>query len=203
MVLGAIAIVSIIAISADVWVNRYLSEIESGSYPDEADTDRAYSFQLEMNVAQTLLSRICVVSFLIWFHRVHNNLTRAGLSGLRFTPQWAVAGFVLPLINFVRPYQVMAEVWQKTTELRAMQENQFAPPRSNAIIRWWWGSFLAMAFASFAALILGQAADLPMEFLISGWVWFVSDVFVFLAAIAAILVVWRITWLQEEIRNRK
>jgi hypothetical protein len=91
------------------------------------------------------------VAFLMWIHRVHRNLPSLLASPLRYSPGWAVGYYFIPILNLIRPYQVMREI------LRGSDPAQVAPLRnpshktkmpSSAIVGWWWASFLLMQVAN-------------------------------------------------------
>jgi hypothetical protein len=52
-----------------------------------------------------------IVTFLIWLHRAHSNLSALDAGNLEFTPGWAVGWWFVPFANLVKPFQVVREVW--------------------------------------------------------------------------------------------
>lgn len=65
-------------------------------------------------------------AFVWWFHRAYSNLAAAsGGTATRFRPIWAVVGWVVPLLNIVRPPQIMSDL----------------TARSSSVPPWWilWG----------------------------------------------------------------
>jgi hypothetical protein len=54
---------------------------------------------------------IALILFLCWVYRVHKNLSALKVRGLEFTPGWAVAMFLIPLLNLFRPFFVLREIW--------------------------------------------------------------------------------------------
>ena len=76
---------------------------------------------------------LCIVSFCLWIHRATRNLPALGKTYLpRFTPRWAVGWFFVPILNLVRPYQVMREIWR----------GSFVPARGWGLVKWWWALWL-------------------------------------------------------------
>jgi hypothetical protein len=53
----------------------------------------------------------CAALFLRWLHRVVANGPALGGRELRYTPDWAVGWWFVPVLNLVRPFQVVAEAW--------------------------------------------------------------------------------------------
>lgn len=51
------------------------------------------------------------LAFVWWFHRAYSNLAAASGGAVnRFSPIWAVVGWVVPLLNIVRPPQIMNDL---------------------------------------------------------------------------------------------
>src|SRR5262245_16484676 len=67
--------------------------------------------QQVVGVLQVVVFLATGVAFLAWFHRAHKNLMALGGRDFKYTPGWAVGGFLVPFLNLVRPLQVMREVW--------------------------------------------------------------------------------------------
>lgn len=86
----------------------------------------------------SLVTIVAGVLVLVWFHRAATN---AGLLGLpqRRSPGWAVAGFIIPIVNFWFPYQSACD---------------FFPPGSpdRKIVGRWWAAWLGAQFATIVAL---------------------------------------------------
>lgn len=64
---------------------------------------------------QTALYILAAILFLIWIHRSYKNLTSLNVSGLRFSPGWAVGWFFVPVMSLFRPYQVTSEIYRAST----------------------------------------------------------------------------------------
>ena len=56
--------------------------------------------------------------FLLWTYRSYRHLSALSDRDLRFSPGWAVGWFFVPIMNLFRPYQVMKEMWRKSTPER-------------------------------------------------------------------------------------
>ena len=136
------------------------------------------------------------VALLFWLHRASRCIHALSDVPLRFTPGWAVGWFFVPVMNVLRPYQVVAELWRRTSPADS-------EPRTSVLVLWWWLVWLAppiIAGVGFAGLGLAgiepfaralepvseRSPDVERLFLISGLVGAVSD---FVATILAIAVV--------------
>jgi hypothetical protein len=82
--------------------------------------------------------------FLAWLHRLRVNLRALGMRRLVFARHWSWLGFLVPVLNFVRPYQVMAEVWTASdpSVLDPFEWKSIEPPRMLA--RWWAACVVAL-----------------------------------------------------------
>jgi hypothetical protein len=84
-----------------------------------------------------LWSRIAIVvtaatglAFPMWLYRANQNLRAFRAEALDFTPGQAVGSFFIPLINFVRPYAVLSEVWRASDpNLPPSSPTAFGRPR--------------------------------------------------------------------------
>jgi len=78
---------------------------------------------------------LSVLSFIRWLWRAYANLNRAG-QPTQYASAWAVGAWLVPFLNFVRPYCIVRETWRSTYLLA----DERVP--SLALLRWWWGFFL-------------------------------------------------------------
>lgn len=80
---------------------------------------------------------ITSVFFLMWFRRAYNNLHQK-VENLSFTEGWAVGSWFVPILNLIRPYQIMKELYIETKGLLLQTDSHFSGLRTNKI-GWWWG----------------------------------------------------------------
>jgi len=78
----------------------------------------------------------CFISFLVWLYRAQSNLQAFGAPS-RWTPGWAVAWWFVPLINLVRPFQVLSDLQGAS---RPLQTD--GTPSGAWLIRLWWVCWL-------------------------------------------------------------
>jgi hypothetical protein len=144
------------------------------------------------------------VAFLVWFARARRNLPALGIEDCQYEQWWAVGGFLIPVLNLVRPFQVMREIWNASEPddrsfLTPAQEHywrQVTPP----IVWWWWGLFLAsnaLANASAPFARFRWVTTLQTATLLS----LASHSVRVIAAVVAVVLV-RLLSVRQEDRNR-
>jgi hypothetical protein len=99
-------------------------------------------------------SLLSAVTFLSWLHRAVRNLSALGARKLRFTPGWAVGWFFVPLMDLIRPYEAVTELWHASDP--AIRSYEPASRAAPAPVRWWWGVFVLWVVTSRLANQLSQ-----------------------------------------------
>jgi hypothetical protein len=140
------------------------------------------------------------VAFCFWIHRACRNLPALGATGLRFSPGWAVGWFFVPVWSFVRPYQVMSELWRASDPKAGIAAGDGQPSRAvdgsywtrvpgSSLVGWWWGLFILMGVLGRASASASKFAKDPASLLRSSYVTLSSDVVSILAAAVTVALV--------------
>ena len=95
------------------------------------------------------------VALAVWTGRMYRNLFALGVEELRFTPGWGVGAWFVPLLNFVRPKQIIDDTWRATSP-GAMARGWRELPVP-ATLHVWWG--LALLSWLSAPYTNGEPAD--------------------------------------------
>lgn len=77
-----------------------------------------------------------IITFIRWFRRAYFNLHQL-VDTLSYTEGWAAGAWFVPFLNLVRPYKIMAELYDEATSLLGEEE---AEERSQ--VGWWWAFYL-------------------------------------------------------------
>jgi hypothetical protein len=147
-----------------------------------------------LRAVQAALWIVTTVAFVGWVGRAQGNLAALGATGLRHSPRQAMAAFLVPGPNVLRPVAVLRELWNASDPSPAPATRRSAPAR----VRWWWGLLLAAVAAEGSArglaLRSGMALDLgpAMQALIA------SQLLTAAAAVVGIAVVHGVDARQEE-----
>lgn len=95
----------------------------------------------------------------IWLARARRNADRIAPAGQRHTRIWVWLGWVVPIVSFWFPKQVVDDVWRSTVQ---------NPGQPNS--GWWWGSWIAAqligAVASATFTITGEPNEYLLENLV-------------------------------------
>jgi hypothetical protein len=98
---------------------------------------------------QMVLLAATLIAFMTWLYRSRANLRAFGTRHLRYPRNWTVFGFLIPVVNLVRPYQVVREVWQ-ASDPSTTSPSDWKTVKPSLLLRAWWGTFVA--FFVFRAL---------------------------------------------------
>ncbi|MGE3163998.1 MAG: DUF4328 domain-containing protein [Planctomycetota bacterium] len=199
----AILLISGVAASSNLILLQHLTEFESGKSFNDLKAEAVAGRRGVVGMLQGGSFLVGAVTFLLWFHRAHQNLRAGGLTRLRYTPGWVVLGFLVPLLNLVRPYQVMQEVWAGSVTLSGQVEKRGSRARSPAPhVGWWWALCLARIILQNASAEFLLRAGVAWELLVAVWVTLASALIDIPAVVVAVLLIRRITDFQEHARTR-
>lgn len=203
VLLTIVAAVCALDLASDLMEIRLIDRAPDISLEElEANTFR----QSAMAILYLLVLLPTAITFLVWFFRAHRNLEALGATSLRHTPRWAVLGFIVPVLNFIRPMQVMSEVWRETMtdpspdgarDLLTIP-NPSTPP---VVATWWVLWLLSEALSRFSAY---QLPDQPTLYDVStaARMGVLENALAIPAAILAAVIVYRVSRRQEE-RGRR
>ena len=98
---------------------------------------------------------LTIIVFLAWVFRAHKNLSGLKVRGLEYTPGWAVGLWLIPFVNFVKPFQIMREIWHGSDpENEDNNKHTRAQKETPEILGFWWGVLLAAIFTGYIANIM-------------------------------------------------
>ena len=169
------------------------------------DAQRLATIASALRIAQGVQVAVFAVTatlFCAWLHRLRVNVRALGVRKLVFARHWTVLGFLVPVLNVVRPYQVMAEVWRASdpSVLDPFEWKSVEPPR---ILTLWWATFVIAVTLEFAAFGFGLTAGVPaFESVVASGVAIIANAIAALSASLAFFVVTRLCATQIAKRER-
>jgi Co/Zn/Cd efflux system component len=78
------------------------------------------------------------VVFLMWTSAHTKRLIALGVTNMQYAPKWSVWGFIIPILNLFRPYQVMSELW-RASEVVPGPDDPWVKKATPAIVYVWFG----------------------------------------------------------------
>ena len=151
----------------DAWGIHLLRKVERGEILTAAQARAIVTRQEIVDVLHLLVFLGTAALFLTWLHRAHRNLEATGAGDLTYTPGWAVAYFLIPVLNLIRPLQVVRELWHSSEpddEVRdalAASARLFTPP----VLGWWGGLWLVATIVGNWLFFSGRDVVTPLALL--------------------------------------
>jgi Domain of unknown function (DUF4328) len=133
------------------------------------------------------------IAFLFWYSRAYRNVIAFGFPN-RWSPRWAVAYWIIPILSLFRPKQVMNDIWRGSgpageTDLRSRPVSP--------LLHWWWAAWLLTTWVSQVAFRAsfedGDFVSDPEDLRSQSIAYAISDVVDVVAGILAILVIRAVT----------
>ncbi len=143
-----LVVVGIADFFADLLQLSVLLDLQAGRFVDETFATTVETAALTTATARLAALLFALVVFLRWFARAHRNLGVASLEELNFSPRWAIASCLIPIVNFLLPYIVMKEVWAGSAALAQAPRGNWRtiqPPQD--VKTWWAACVIAMLLA--------------------------------------------------------
>jgi|GEM_PF-447940 len=84
----------------------------------------------------TVLIIISSITFIRWFRRAYYNLHHR--TECRYSEGWAAGGWFVPIASLFIPYQIMKEMWVKTSKLISEATDSISDTKGTALIGIWW-----------------------------------------------------------------
>ncbi len=156
--LMATGLVAWVAVGFDIADIRLLGRQAAGEAIESLDK-RAHGLTgVILFTAQTVLLAGTVFFFMLWTYAARGNLRALGVRRLDYTTAWSVTGWWIPGLNFVRPYQVLREIW-KASDPATSDRFEWKRAPTPPILVFWWIAFVAFLSFELAALAMNVSAS--------------------------------------------
>ena len=133
------------------------------------------------------------IVFIAWFRRAYRNVPSLSGQPLEWNSAWTIWGWIVPILNFYRPFQLMKEIWYGSVE-------RFEPDDDAKfdMVKWWWGAWLVSSVVSRMIFRYGlRSGDEVDSLLVQSRLTAVETALTAIAAILALRVVNEITRRQK------
>ncbi|MFD4656713.1 DUF4328 domain-containing protein [Kitasatospora sp. NPDC058444] len=150
-----------------------------------------------VGLLQLVAMAASAVAFVTWFHRVRVNAEVFDPNGHRFKRGWAIGGWITPVVNLWFPRQIAGDIWQAGARPDA---SGVRPQLPQTLLTLWWAAFwISNATARIGSQYLDSASAQFADGYQQAVAWLLaSDLLSVVAAVLAVLVVRRLTAMQEE-----
>ena len=198
-ILGLIlcAVLDLVAIGFDVSYQHLVDRLIAGTFVSPSDAQSADDRQTAIGVVQLLVALLTAIPFIAWFREAYTNVGRLGIQGLRFSRGWTIGAWFVPILNFARPKAIADDIW-RGSDPRLPAHGSFTRAPVPWFFNVWWGAFLASWILGRIAFNIEQGSDSASTLSSANKLLMTSDVAELLAAILAIVVVYRTTGRQWE-----
>lgn len=99
------------------------------------------------------------IAFAVWTLRVYSNLEPLGADQPRYGKGWAIGGWLVPVLNYWRPKQIVNDAWRAADPALPLGRNREWPGRPVAsLLDWWWALFVASSLGVVATVLLPVSA---------------------------------------------
>jgi uncharacterized membrane protein YtjA (UPF0391 family) len=143
------------------------------------DPLRTSSFYASVGVAQQVLLVATAILFISWLYGAYERLPAIG-STPRFKPWWAIAAWFVPILNLIRPKQIVDEVWRAGDE---------PFPTVPVFVHLWWAAWIVDWLLGNAAGRLYVRAETAGEIRTAALIYLISDVCDVVAAVLGFRIV--------------
>ena len=119
-----------------------LQDIVAGKYVSENDIAWNELREQLVGFIYGVALLISAITFIRWFRRAYGNLGHAGYH-LTYREGWAAGAWFVPFLNWLRPYQIMRELYEGSRIAIPQMEAKQALTKGRRNLPFWWLFWLA------------------------------------------------------------
>jgi len=135
----------VVAAAVGLWSSwqqlQLIQDLARGAYVANAVVEASDARQQLIGFAQLGLGLVSAVVFLMWTSAVTRRLIELGVTSMRYAPKWSVWGFIIPIVNLFRPYQVMSELW-KASEVVPGPDDSWSAEATPLVVNVWFAALI-------------------------------------------------------------
>jgi uncharacterized protein DUF4328 len=149
-----------------------------------------------LRLVQGALWLVTAAAFIWWVGRAQRNLPALGATGLPYAPRQAMAAFLVPGANLIRPLAVLRGLWN-ASDPRHPAGAAWRQARMPAPVLWWWALLVAAVAADVTARGLAFWSGGPLDLGPAMRVLVAAQLLAIAAAVVGIVVVLGVDSRQE------
>ena len=160
------------------WGAGWAAEADGRPWPDAAWADLDAEFTAAEDIAAALelpgmVLSLCAAIPMIWLTWRAACNARLIADGVKTSRGWAVAGYFIPVINIVAPYQALSEFFRASRprgreplQDREVWETASVP---GVLPLWWWGTLLSAGISAVGVVSVEAAGEEDLRQLQTGF----------------------------------
>lgn len=190
---GALAVachVNLAIIVIDIGRYAFINQLMNDPYSvSGAEIDAHDAVWAAAGIAEMTAFALAAVAFLVWLFRVRLNAEALAPDGHRHGKPWLILGWVLPIVSFWYPKQIVDDIW-------AASGGTTARRRSRLVLAWWlvWVTHNLASWVATRMLLQEELDEMAAAAVIDA----VSLTLPLVAAALLAVVVSRVTGMQED-----
>jgi hypothetical protein len=100
------------------------------------------STNINLSIFLSIMTFVTFIVFITWSYRVYKNL-HLNSDYVAYNPSWAIWGYFLPVLNFIRPQQVMTDLVKRNSKLIQTVDSEHNKKFPLFLISIWWLFYIA------------------------------------------------------------
>lgn len=134
--LGLGALLALAALWSSWQQLALVQDLARGANVEDAVVEESATRQQLFAFAQLGLGLVSAIVFLMWTSMLTKRLIELGVTDMKYAPKWSVWGFIIPIINLIRPYQVVSELW-KASDIAPGPDDPWTKKPTPMIVNVW------------------------------------------------------------------
>ena len=130
-----VMILDILSIISSYLQYNILKSIQNDEYVSDQALNANDTREQIVAILYSIIFITSAVTFIQWFRRAYYNLNIR--TKTNHTDGWAAGSWFVPIMSLYRPYQIMKEMWDKTTRLIKTQDSNYSDSTTTVIGIWW------------------------------------------------------------------
>ncbi len=184
--LGLGALLVIAALWSSWHQLQLVQDLARGANVPDAEIEASDARQQLFAFVQLGLGLVSAVAFLMWTSTLTKRLIELGVTNMKYAPTWSVLGFLIPILNLFRPYQVMSELW-RASEVVPGPDDPWVKRQAPMIVGVW---FAILIVESIVGRLVSRASfDTIEQVMQTAWLTVLSDALGAFTALAALRLV--------------
>lgn len=139
-----------------------LQRIVEGEFVSYEEANNSDTRVLVVSILTLGFYLISSIVFITWFYRAYLNLHKR-MKNVEFSKGWAIGAWFVPIISFLRPFNIMVELNTKTDDL--IDERGLSLSKKPDYITVWWIIFIVSVIAQRVAMELIESADSVSDYI--------------------------------------